>query len=195
MKATLNIWLRDRNCSIIEKWAHLHIYNCHDQPVIPWTEFTGGHIEVKVPPGCYLVTAGVEGGNIYTDMTMVIVRCGDDACVNLVLNDFERREAFPVAGERPKLLPPIQQGCGPRIGPALIANAAKQKINVDEVRKALGVIYRAAKFDEVQAIRDIEAEIKVVEKRLEKNPPRNESELKAAKEYLQQLKAFIPQSL
>lgn len=45
------------------------------------------HVELDVPPGCYVVWTRVcYGGNEETNKVMVLVRCGDDACVNLILN-------------------------------------------------------------------------------------------------------------
>jgi len=43
------------------------------------------HIEVEVPPGCYIVRAWICWGNLWTDRVMVIVGCGEDACVNLIV--------------------------------------------------------------------------------------------------------------
>ncbi len=43
------------------------------------------HIEVKVPPGCYIVRAWVCWGNLWTDRAMAIVGCGGEACVNLIV--------------------------------------------------------------------------------------------------------------
>lgn len=43
------------------------------------------HIEVEVPPGCYIVRAWVCSGNLWTDRAMVIVGCGEEACVNLIV--------------------------------------------------------------------------------------------------------------
>ena len=43
------------------------------------------HLEVAVPPGCYIVRAWVCYGNLWTDRAMAIVNCGDDACVNLIV--------------------------------------------------------------------------------------------------------------
>ena len=50
----------------------------HDPQVIK-------HIELEVPPGCYIVRAWVCWGNLWTDRAMVIVGCGQDACVNLIV--------------------------------------------------------------------------------------------------------------
>lgn len=50
----------------------------HDSQVIK-------HIEVEVPPGCYIVRAWVCWGNLWTDRAMVIVGCGQEACVNLIV--------------------------------------------------------------------------------------------------------------
>ena len=48
------------------------------------------HIEVDVPPGCYVVWTRVcYGKNEETNKVMVIVDCGEEVCVNLLLNDVE----------------------------------------------------------------------------------------------------------
>jgi len=45
------------------------------------------HIEVDVPPGCYAVWTRIcYGHNEETNKVMVVVGCGDEACVNLILN-------------------------------------------------------------------------------------------------------------
>ena len=41
------------------------------------------HIEVDVPPGCYIVRAWVCWGNLWSERAMVIVGCGQEGCVNL----------------------------------------------------------------------------------------------------------------
>lgn len=54
------------------------------------------HVEMEIPPGCYVVWARVcHGRNEETNKVMVIVRCGEEACVNLLLNTVDRcaREA------------------------------------------------------------------------------------------------------
>lgn len=51
----------------------------------PYTPQRIKHIEVEVPPGCYIVRAWVCWGNLWTDRMMVIVRCGEEACVNLIV--------------------------------------------------------------------------------------------------------------
>ena len=48
------------------------------------------HIEVEVPPGCYLVRAFVCDDNLWTDRAMAIVDGGEDACVHLIV---PRKEA------------------------------------------------------------------------------------------------------
>ncbi|MFZ2071258.1 MAG: hypothetical protein WAV32_06655, partial [Halobacteriota archaeon] len=48
------------------------------------------HIEVDVPPGCYVVWTRVcYGKNEETNKVMVIVDCGEEVCVNLLLDDVE----------------------------------------------------------------------------------------------------------
>jgi hypothetical protein len=58
-----------------------HIYQ--GKPII-------NHFEVDVPPGCYVVRVHVcGGGNEWSDRTMVIARCGEEACVNVVIKEAE----------------------------------------------------------------------------------------------------------
>lgn len=49
------------------------------------------HIELKVPPGCYVVWTRVcYGKNEETNKAMAIVDCGNDVCVNLLLDKVNR---------------------------------------------------------------------------------------------------------
>jgi hypothetical protein len=144
MIATLNVWIRNKNCEIVKHKAHLHVYNCHRTQVLG-AELEEGHIELRVPPGCYIINAGVRGlanSNVYTDNAMVIVRCGDDACVNLVLNDF--REIEPV-----QRMPLIARGCGARILLPLIVNANLPEVKIDpeKLQIAIEVICKAANIE------------------------------------------------
>jgi len=43
------------------------------------------HIEIDVPPGCYIIRAWVCWQNLWSDRAMVIVGCGGEACVNLIV--------------------------------------------------------------------------------------------------------------
>ncbi len=44
------------------------------------------HIEAEIPPGCYKIWTRVcHGANEETSLQMVAVRCGEEACVNLLL--------------------------------------------------------------------------------------------------------------
>ena len=48
------------------------------------------HIEVDVPPGCYVVWTRVcYNGNEETNKVMAIVDCGKEVCVNLLLDEVE----------------------------------------------------------------------------------------------------------
>jgi hypothetical protein len=57
----------------------------HPETTIKITDQNIKHLEVEVPPGCYIVRAWVCSGNLWTDRAMVIVGCGEDACVNLIV--------------------------------------------------------------------------------------------------------------
>lgn len=163
MMGTLNIWVRNDVCEVVEQKAHLHVYNCHKRQVFG-AELSGGHAELRVPPGCYILTAGVRipgHSNIYTDKTMVVVGCGRDVCVNLVLNNFVEPEE-----ERPQKKALIEMGCGARIIPALVINALRAGVAQEELKTALRVISKAANLDLEQLRCSIEAEVEVVEEGL-----------------------------
>jgi hypothetical protein len=95
--AKLNVWVRDKDfpCKPDMRWKwSVDVFVCDGTP-LKWcgTTYYGahetwhGHVEIEVPPGCYIVRArtGSKGHhNLFTHATMVIVRCGDTACVNLV---------------------------------------------------------------------------------------------------------------
>jgi len=73
------------------------------------------HLEVQVPPGCYIVRAWVCYGNLWTDRAMAVVGCGDEGCVNLIVPEKEnciRNVILPVAiaAERLRLRPDLVRG-------------------------------------------------------------------------------------
>ena len=95
--AKLNIWVRDKDfpCKPDMRWVwSVDVFVCDGKP-LEWcgTKYYGahrtrhGHVEIEVPPGCYIVRArtGSKGHhNLFTHVTMVIVGCDETACVNLV---------------------------------------------------------------------------------------------------------------
>jgi hypothetical protein len=196
MNAKLNIWIRDTNCEILKDRVHLHVYNCRGTPIAAYG-FDGGHTEVAVPPGCYLVTAGGWGGNFYTDIAMAVVRCGDDACVNLIRNGFVHKTSGgiePEAIRKQEPLKLIMDVCSARIAIPFVINAAKVGISREEIWKTLEVLFKAASLDKREVILGMQAEIKEIENDMEKNPIKNEPELKKIRESLKLLKDNIPAS-
>jgi hypothetical protein len=159
MKAKLNVWIRNRKCEVItDATFHLDLYPCCGGGRISRTwvaKPNEGHAELEVPPGCYLVTAGlypglaVDGlwGNFYTDWAMVIVRCGDDACVNLILNNF-KRTAKDIETTKPKVpVALIQEGCAGRIIIPLVVNAVKAGVRKEDIQKTIAVLAKASDLD------------------------------------------------
>jgi hypothetical protein len=96
--AKLDIWLRDEKCrpypilaSSFEAHDYVIVKNCMGEnvtPKIPIPE-KSAHVEVEVPPGCYIIEGnvcendarGYRNGD--TDRAIVIVGCGQVECVNL----------------------------------------------------------------------------------------------------------------
>jgi hypothetical protein len=93
----LNVWVRNKDfpCKPDMDWHwSIDVFVCNGEP-LEWcgTKYYGahetehGHVEIKVPPGCYIVRGrtGSKGHhNLFTHATMVIVGCNETACINLV---------------------------------------------------------------------------------------------------------------
>ncbi len=76
------------------KYVQAHDYQGEKRIMLSPDGKPGGrsvyHIEVDVPPGCYVVWTRIcYNKNEETNKVMVIVGCGDDACVNLLLDAVE----------------------------------------------------------------------------------------------------------
>ncbi|MBU1938094.1 hypothetical protein KKG05_11905 [bacterium] len=94
--AKLNVWVRSIEHpfmpdSRLTWW--IDIFVCNWKP-LEWCDKTYyeiptrcGHIEIDIPPGCYIVqarTASRGHHGYYSSITMVIAGCGETACVNLI---------------------------------------------------------------------------------------------------------------
>ena len=93
------------------------------------------HIELEIPPGCYIVRAWVCWGNLWTDRAMVIVGCGSEACVNLIVPQKQnciRDVLIPVALAAHELRLPVD-----RVRLAAEVLMATGEIQRDFVRKEL----------------------------------------------------------
>ncbi len=97
--AKLNVWITKLGepCATSDRRWVVAVSRC-DGSILEWGGMTydsipapNGHAEIKVPPGCYVVSAsmhtwwaeGILMGNWFTHDAIVQVACGDDACVTL----------------------------------------------------------------------------------------------------------------
>lgn len=80
----INIWIRERErCSVAAINGSVTVAQCCGKVILE-DKIAAGHGELKVPPGCYIVTAQFRGAkNPYE--TMVIVNCDKSACINFLL--------------------------------------------------------------------------------------------------------------
>lgn len=107
------------------------------------------HVELDVPPGCYLVRAWVCSGNLWSDRAMVMVRCGEDACVNLIVprrHNCIREVVIPLAIEARELRLPID-----RLRPAVEFLAEAGRIPIADVRRDVADLVKELKGAEVEA--------------------------------------------
>jgi len=177
----LNVWVRNTECGVVDRTGHLHVNDCHGNPVlVQW--FQHGHIEVEVPPGCYIVTAGVVYGNIYTDKTMVLVKCGEEICVNLVLTKFSAQNP------EPKEQLPIMYYCPTLIGMALIKNALEAGVKLEELNKAIDVIAKAARMDKEKMLATVKTEVTLLEENVKRFTEKEQEEVR---KYLSSVKKIF----
>lgn len=79
----INIWIRDRKtCGVLPAVGEVTVAQCCGKVVLE-DKISDGHVDLKVPPGCYIVTARLEKSKA-TYETMVIVNCDKSACVNFL---------------------------------------------------------------------------------------------------------------
>jgi hypothetical protein len=106
------------------------------------------HIEVDVPPGCYVVWTRVcHGRNEETNKVMVIVGCGDDACVNLLLNDVE-------TCSKELLHPFLVRAVEMRLSKQELKVAAKMLMGVAEKPKKELVVELGQRLEEIEGRKD-----------------------------------------
>lgn len=178
-KAKLNIWVRDEKCRIINRRGHLHIYNCLGEQVFVGWVINNGHAEVEIPPGCYTVVAGMVHGNIYSDRTMVIVNCGEHACVNLILPNYNEKDNKMLQLAPRNLL--AVGGCAVRLIPALGVHAIHKNIDPKEI---FDVLIKTAEIDRKQLIVAIENDIEDMKENLDEIRKASPEEEKEAREYM-----------
>jgi hypothetical protein len=136
-KAKLNVWVRTLDCLMISK-ASVTVVDCHGR-MIAEASWDALPRELEVPPGCYIVRAHgcIFGqGNYESDRSLVMVRCGEEACVNLVVPTFAH--------------------CLKSIAGPFIENARRLKIPEVEIGKAMGVFAKAANIPQEELVKKID---------------------------------------
>ena len=101
------------------------------------------HIELDIPPGCYIVRAWVCWGNLWTDRAVVIVGCGGEACVNLIVPQKQnciRDGLIPVAIAAHQIRLPVD-----RVRAATEVLIATGEIQRDALRKELSDLTKELK--------------------------------------------------
>ncbi|MDD2665498.1 MAG: hypothetical protein PHD13_01765 [Methanocellales archaeon] len=136
----LNVWVRTLDCALVTK-AAVTVVDCHGRLIAsaPWAELPR---ELKVPPGCYIVRAHgciVGQGNYESDRCMVIVRCGEEMCVNLLVPTFAH--------------------CVKSIIQPLVDNARRLKIPDDKIGGAIGVLAKAAELPPAEILKKVDLRI------------------------------------
>lgn len=176
-KAKLNVWLRDRRCRILDNsYGYLYLNNCCDDDPFPVVIIQDGNAEVNIPPGCYKVYAVVFDQNhqypIYkTGQIMVIVNCGDHACVNIIIPSIEVNAAHLI------------QTFG--------VHAIRKNIDPKEIFEAL---IETSDVDRKQLIDSIENDIRVLREGLDeirKASPKEEKEAIQYMKILEKIKNMI----
>lgn len=99
------------------------------------------HIEVDVPPGCYIIWTRVcYGNNEETNKVMVIVDCGKEVCVNLLLDTVDT--------------------CGRGFVYPFGVRAVQMEIPLVEVGIAVKAVLRVANVDNEAFVKDLEIKVR-----------------------------------
>jgi hypothetical protein len=161
----LNIWIRYEpditwSCKVDteNKWF-VTIKDCTGR-ILEWCGQTYsrvgptecGHIEIELPPGCYILSAisMATGSNTFTAPAFVQVRCDETACVNLLapirntcgwyyiagLKQAVREKAVP-AGIAGRAIKAVKEVLEHDIAPIMRPKEVPTEIEVDETEKLL----------------------------------------------------------
>ena len=122
----INVWVRERDgCCVADMNGYAWAQCCCNPNKIIQTELKGGHAELTVPPGCYIVDASWKPGCCGTAKeTIAIVGCEQTVCINLI---------------REWVGDPI------RIITALAAHAPEAKVSDEEINKVVVILNKIAK--------------------------------------------------
>jgi len=187
--AKFNVWIRDQKCcGVIHRSFHLHVFSCCGKQVFSGV-FKDGHAEFRMPPGCYIVRAGVyfpHQSNIYTDRAMVIVRCGEEACVNLILPKYVEPKPVPTEVTTANLIANV--GCAPAVILALGVEALQKNIDPEE---AFDVIMKTAEIDKKQMIAAIENDIQEISENIDEISKEERKDVEEYKMHLGKIKKMI----
>jgi len=168
-KAKLNVWVRDLKCDIAI-YAKVKVVDCKGRNIAeaPLAKLPR---EIEVPPGCYIVRAyacyyGPDGKlkNYYSDRSMVIVRCGEEACVTLVIPEFVN--------------------CAKDIALPFVENALLMKIPDEDIRKMVGVLAKAADIPQKKILEKVDLRINDLKDAKEDDIKKHVADLKNMKKFL-----------
>ena len=98
--ASLNVWIHDIEdpCRISDKTWFVQVTDCSTNRIVRWCDRVYariparcGHVEIRLPPGCYTVTAALSVAirppfvyaNYNTHVGFANVDCREHACVHL----------------------------------------------------------------------------------------------------------------
>lgn len=191
----VNIWVKNERCQVIKRAGHLHIYDCTGAQVIPTLWFTDGHAEVLIPPGCYIVTAGIVSGNIYTDKTCFMVRCGEEACVCLIMNEFKEQQLLANDDgllQQANINPVnVNGGCTSRIIAPYVYNARIMGIPIPDIEMVINGLLPVAETDMVRIKEGLTTEINILRNNLDYLEPIERGEVE---NYIMLIEEFIMHS-
>jgi hypothetical protein len=84
--AVINVWIREPgDCTIADVEGYAWARPCCNWNIMYQGELINGHTEIDVPPGCYIMSAAFRPECCgKTERTMVVVKCDESVCVNLI---------------------------------------------------------------------------------------------------------------
>jgi hypothetical protein len=138
-----------------EDYESVRVINYHGETrieLIPPDFSSINHVEVDVPPGCYVVwTTVCHAMNEQTNKVMSIVSCGDEACVNLLLDSVETRS-------KDLFHPLLECAVDKRLPKRDLQAAAKVLMDVANMPKTEVIGELNQRLEEVREMKDVHLE-------------------------------------
>lgn len=149
----LSVWFRDEKCrpfpnlNNVEGYDWVSVMDCSGNLIkdrLPVPVGEQAHLEIEIPPGCYIVQGHVCGETVNpvngeTNKAIVMVGCNQEVCVNLIV--------------------PEARTCGREFVHPLVTLALSHDVPPRDIEVTLRTIFRAVGISRDEVVHEIDRKI------------------------------------